>query len=100
MILFFIICLLFLLYVIFFYKERESMSPNIQELTCRVFEYSRGDVFKAQVIMKGGEFHCFGEQTIPPETPEDVVLAFLHEAQRAAEKRLEKESEEYNGTGV
>lgn len=66
---------------------------GLQELSCRMFVYTRGDKFEVTVILKGNEFHCFGKQTIPKDTPQEVVLAFYKEAERAATKRIEKEYE-------
>ena len=67
--------------------------PSLQEMSCRMFEYSRGDQFKIVVIMKGNDFHCFGKYTMPKNVSKEVALAFYKEAERAATKRMEKELE-------
>lgn len=57
----------------------------------QMFEYTRGDTFSVTVVVKNNEFHCFGKQTIPDGTPEDVALAFYKEAERAVTKKLNQQ---------
>ncbi len=49
----------------------------------RIFCYKRGKDFSVDVIVKDGEFHCFGNQNIPPDTTEEVSLLFYKEAKTA-----------------
>lgn len=66
---------------------------GLQELSCRMFEYTRGEQFKVVVVMKGNDFHCFGKYEMPKGTPKEVALAFYKEAERAAVKKIEREEE-------
>ena len=81
-----LLCML-ILYFAFFYKEKPVVMRKPEDPP-QMFEYTRGETFAVTVVVKNGEFHCFGKQTIPEGTPENVALAFYQEAERAVTKKL------------